>query len=426
MPLVPRPIPHTVLEALAILRQLVVLRWWLIGATGLSIVAAPSLLDFALPTMPLLAILAVTAAWNAASARRLRHSAEASDGEILSQLCFDLCAFGAVLFFSGGATNPLVSLLLPPVALAALSLPPRHVAVVAGLTIGLYTLLMIHFVPLPLADPARAARLHLSGMWLTFVVSVGLITWYVLRTTAAIRQRDAALAAAREQALRDERVLALGTLAAGAAHELGTPLATMAVLADELTADSALNAASEADLQLLREQIARCKEIITDLTRQAGEQRSEEAGRRPCDTWLRALHAEWRARNGEPSGSLRILPADGAPLVPPLVVVDPTLAQGLINLLDNARRAGPPVEVRAEWSAQRLLIAVRDHGPGFSADILQRAGREPLGSRAQGSGIGLWLTRAAVERSGGQLHLGNHPDGGGLAQIDLPLAKIQA
>jgi two-component system sensor histidine kinase RegB len=407
-------------ETLAGMRRLMAVRWWVLAGAGVAVLGIPALLDIALPTLPMLLVLALALAWNALGWRRLRPATAATPGELFSQICLDLAVLGALLFFSGGATNPMVSLLLPPVAVAALTLPARLAAGIAALAVAAYSLLMVSFVPLPFDDPARAARLHLIGMWLTFVVSVALIGWFVLRMTATIRSRDAELARAREQALRDERVLALGTLAAGAAHELGTPLATMAVLAGELEHDAQVGAEARADLALLREQIAHCKHIITGLSERAGAQRAECAERMRCDDWLDAVHAGWRALRGEVPSTLEIVGAGEAPTV----VVEPTLEQGIVNLLDNAARAGGPVEARVDWDRRQLLIEISDCGPGFPAEVLARAGQAPFPAHAAGSGIGLLLTRAAIERLGGSLVLGNRPQGGGLARVELPLARI--
>jgi two-component system sensor histidine kinase RegB len=407
-------------ETLAGMLRLMAVRWWVLAGAALAVLAAPAVLGITLPTLPMLAVVLVALAWNGLSLRRLRPAMTAGAGELFTQLCFDLVVLGTLLFFSGGATNPLVSLLLPPVAVAALTLPPRLVAGIAALAVAAYSLLMVSFVPLPFDDPARAARLHLIGMWLTFVVSVVLIGWFILRMTATIRARDAELAHAREQALRDERVLALGTLAAGAAHELGTPLATMAVLAGELEHDAQVGADARADLKLLREQIAHCKRIITGLSERAGAQRAECAERMRCDDWLEAVHAGWRALRGEVASTLQKVGAGDAPVI----VVEPTLEQGIVNLLDNAARAGGPVEIRLDWGGGRLTIEVADHGPGFSAEALARAGQSPFPAHAAGSGIGLLLTRAAIERLGGRLELSNKPQGGGLARVELPLARI--
>jgi two-component system, sensor histidine kinase RegB len=418
-PLMP-DLPADGAETLASMRRLVAVRWWVLAGAALAVLGVPTLLAITLPTLPMLAVIFVALAWNAVSLRRLRPATAAGAGELFTQLCLDLVVFGALLFFSGGATNPLVSLLLPPVAVAALTLPARLVAGIAALAVAAYSLLMVSFVPLPFDDPARAARLHLIGMWLTFVVSVALIAWFILRMTATIRQRDAELAHAREQALRDERVLALGTLAAGAAHELGTPLATMAVLAGELEHDAQVGADARADLNLLREQIAHCKRIITGLSERAGARRAECAERMRCDDWLEAVHAGWQALRGESQSALEMVGTGEAPLV----IIEPTLEQGIVNLLDNAARAGGPVEVRVDWDSTHLLIDIGDHGPGFSPEALARAGETPFPAHPAGSGIGLLLTRAAIERLGGLLQLRNRPQGGGLARVELPLARI--
>jgi len=416
-------------ETLTSLKRLATVRWWVLAVATLAVLGVPVLLDITLPTLPMLAVIVVALIWNASSVTRLRAATTATPGELFTQLCLDLAVFGALLFFGGGATNPLVSLLLPPVAVAALTLPARLVAGIALLATVTYSLLMVSFVPLPFDDPARAARLHLIGMWLTFVVSVALIGWFILRMTATIRSRDAELAHAREQALRDERVLALGTLAAGAAHELGTPLATMAVLAGELEHDAEVGSDARADLSLLREQIAHCKRIITGLSERAGAQRAECAERMRCDDWMEAVHAGWLAlRNDVQStleivGTPRVLPAGRAGATP-IVAVEPTLEQGIINLLDNAARAGGPVDVRVDWDSHYLKMEIGDHGPGFSVAVLERAGHEPFPSHAAGSGIGLLLTRAAIERQGGRLVLGNRAAGGGLVRVELPLARI--
>jgi two-component system sensor histidine kinase RegB len=407
-------------ETLSSLRRLVSVRWWVLAAAAATLLAVPPLLDIALPLAPMLAAIGLALVWNAASARRARQATDVVAGELFTQLSFDLVLFAVLLFFSGGATNPLISLLLPPVAVAALTLPARLVAAIAALAVAAYSLLMVSFVPLALDDPARAARLHLIGMWATFVVSVALIGWFILRMTETIRHRDAALAAAREQALRDERVLALGTLAAGAAHELGTPLATMAVLAGELAHDRRLDADARADIELLAEQVGHCKRIISGLAERAGAQRAEDAQRMRCDAWLESVHAGWLALRGDGGGRLEFAGTGATPTV----VVEPTLEQGIVNLLNNAARAGGPVLMRAGWDAARVFIEVRDGGPGFSADVLRAGGSAPFPAHDHGSGIGLLLTRAAIERLGGRLLLSNPSGGGGLARIELPLARI--
>ncbi len=404
-------------DQLANLRRLVASRWIVLAAMAVLAAGAPVLLAIPLPQAPLFAVLAIAAAFNALTDWRLRRAAHASSGELLSQLLFDIAALAALMFFSGGATNPLISLLLPPLAVAALALPVPCVVAAGAIAVAAYSLLLVVYVPLPMPDAARATQLHLVGMWLTFAVSAAMIAWFVLRLTRLIRERDAELAAAREQALRDERVLAMGTLAAGAAHELGTPLATMSLLAGELAADASLPAAVHADVNLLRQQIAVCKEIITGLARRAGAERLDSPPLQAADRWLDNLRQHWHAIRPQAASRL-IVGADGPA---PQLVADPRLEQAVLNLLNNAANATPqPLDIRLAWGSDDLCIDIRDRGPGFPPAVLANAGQRGLPAHAGGSGVGLLLTRTAIEQLGGKLSLSNPDEGGALARIELP------
>ncbi len=404
-------------DHLANLHRLVSSRWIVLSAMTLLVAAAPGLLGIPLPSAPLLGIIGITAAFNGVIRWRLREARAANAYELFSQLLIDLIALSALIFFSGGATNPLVSLLLPPVAIAALTLPTRCVVAIGGLAIAAYSLLMIYYVPLPLADASRATRLHLIGMWLTFVVSAAMIAWFVVRMTQMIRQRDAELAEAREQALRDERVMAMGTLAAGAAHELGTPLATMALLAGELGNEPGLSETQREDIALLRQQIGVCKQIITGLSRRAGAERLDNTLRTPLDQWVEGIRQHWHAVR--PTAASRIIIGSDGP--PPEIITDPRLEQALLNLLNNAANATTQaVEIRLGWCSLNITIDIRDHGPGFPSDVLIHAGLRSLPAHPKGSGVGLMLTRSAIEQLGGRLILDNPDDGGALARIELP------
>jgi two-component system sensor histidine kinase RegB len=402
----------------ATLRRLIQLRWWLLAGGTAALFAVPAWLDIPLPLAPLLAALALLAAFNAHAARRLSSGETLTGKALVVQVGVDLVVLGVLLFLTGGGANPLVSLLLLPVAAAALILPAVQAAAVAAAAVTVYSFLAVWFVPLQVGDPGRATSLHLAGMWLTFVVSVALIAWLIVRMTASIRSRDAALADAREQALRDERVVALGALAAGAAHELGTPLATIAVIAEELEADAALPAAVREDLALLRAQVANCKSIVTRLADRAGAARLEGARAVAADEWVREAVKRWQATRPRASCALRV--AGVAPA--PHIAVDETLEQALANLLNNAATAGgESVELRLDWNGGALTAEVADRGPGFPAPVLAQAGRGPLVSTTGGAGIGLLLAYAAISRLGGRLLLENR--GGAVARIELPLGS---
>ena len=407
-------------DQLANLRRLLSARWAALGLMAVMVMLVPPWLEIPLPRLPLTAILSIAAILNGVARWRLRHADSASPGELFMQLLIDIATLGALVFFSGGATNPLVSLLLPPVAIAALTLPVRHVVAIGAAAIAMYSVLMLYYIPLPLNDGSRATRLHLLGMWLTFAVSAAMIAWFVVRMTRLIRERDAELAAAREQALRDERVMAIGTLAAGAAHELGTPLGTMALLAGDLAADPQLPAALQPDIALLRQQIGICKEIITGLSRRAGAERLENTVTEAVDHWLDKLRQRWHATRPQAASHLEIL---GGPPAPELIA-DPRLEQAVLNLLNNAASASTAaLEIRLAWTAETIVIDIHDHGPGFPPDVLRQGGQSVFPAHEQGSGIGLMLTRSAIEQVGGRLTLSNPPEGGALARLELTPRK---
>lgn len=412
-------------DHLANLRRLVASRWVVLAVLIQLILLAPGLLEIPVPQVPLLGIVAVAGLFNAFAQWRVSTAHSAQAVELFSQLLFDICALSAVVFFSGGAANPLVSLLLPPVAIAALTLPARLAGAICAAAIAAYSLLMLYYLPLPMADATRATRVHLIGMWLIFVLSAAMIGWLIVRMTRQVRERDAALAAAREQALRDERVMAMGSLAAGAAHELGTPLATMALLAGELANDASLNGAVREDIALLRQQIGVCKQIITGLSRRAGAERLENVVTQNAQSWLDNLRQHWHAARPQ-AGSRLMVDGQGHP---PNLPADPRLEQAVLNLLNNAANAcgpagqtatSPPLEIHFDWNDQSIHITIRDHGPGFPPTVLAQGGQTAFPAHELGSGVGLMLTRSAIEQLGGRLLLSNPDDGGALARIELP------
>jgi two-component system sensor histidine kinase RegB len=405
------------------LRRLLLMRWFAVAGQLVLIIAARPLLDIELPLAPMLAIVLLLAGFNLATRLRLARGGAVADGELFAQLCVDITALTLLLFFSGGAANPLVSLYLPSIAIAAVVLPGRFAWGVALLSIAAYSLLVFVNIPLPVPDAERATRLHLAGMWLIFVASAALIAWFVARMAAAIRSRDLELAAAREEALRNERVIALGSLAAGAAHELGTPLATMAILAGELGRNADLPADTREDLALLREQVEHCKGIITGLAARAGQTRAEGGAALALDRWLEQVVARWRQLR--PHAEAKVSLQGTAPA--PRVVGEATLEQALLNLFNNSADAGDgQIEIEAGWDAERLRLEVRDRGPGFNEKVLLAAGRAFVTTREEGTGIGLFLAHAAVERLGGRIVLANRDGGGAVTRVELPLEKIRA
>lgn len=405
------------------LQPLLALRVVAFGILLFVIVATDLAIDAPLPLAPLAAVILAVAGltlwgWRAARERVI------TGRTLLVQLLADVCALAVLVWLTGGASNPFVSLLLLPVTVAAAALSTGATWVVTGAAVAAYTALML----LPDGGHAHPGdtrfTLHLWGMWLGFVVSAGLVACFVARIGATLRARERALADARARALEADRALALGTLAAGTAHELGTPLATIAVLATELAEESA-DADQRRRLAILREQVERCKQTLARMTANAGQAQADTGRRVALDEFLEEVIAE--CRRLRPDVQLRVdRHADGP--APP-VVADRTLVQAVVNVLANAADASPEhVELHARWNAERLRIDVRDRGPGLAPALRGHAGEPFVTTKApgRGLGLGLYLARAALARIGGSLELRDAPDRGVFAHIELPLAPLAA
>jgi two-component system sensor histidine kinase RegB len=402
---------------------MLVLRSLMIGALLLAGGLAILWLKLPLPLPPLLAVVGLLTLVNLGTWWRLRQPWPVADGEFFAQLLVDVFAVTVLLYYAGGSTNPLVSFYLVPLVIAAITLPALYTWSMAVLTAACYTLLMFNYYPLMPSDGNfnTAVYLHLTGMWLTFVLSAFLIAFFVVRMANAVKERDHALAAAREETLRNERIVALGTLAAGAAHELGTPLATMAVVTTELQQDYAGEPALVEDLRLLRQQVDNCKQILSNMLAAAGQGRAEDAAAQPLDIYFADLLEKWQlvrpgvAVKAEWQGNL---PA-------PRIIADQTLTQALINLLNNAADASPrSVEILGRWQNNELLLEILDLGPGLAPEVLQRAGQPFFTTKGHGFGIGLFLANATVERFGGKVVLLNREGGGAVTRVSLPLTKL--
>ncbi len=402
--------------------------------------------------LPMAAIVAVLALLNILTGWRLRRAWPLTNLEVFGQLCVDVLALGALLYFSGGPANPFVSLFLLPLTITAAILPATYVWVMAGLTLACYTLLLFLNVPLPpqrvelplLADLAQAVTspgsghvhalpafqdtrfaLHILGMWLNFFVSAAIIAFFLARIAATLRARDRELAAAREKVLRNEQILALGTLAAGAAHQLSTPLSTIAVVVRELELEHPDELPLQASLGVLRHQVDSCKKLLSQLLNAAGRPRGEGDSARGLNEILQDLVDKWRLLR--PRTVLTANWGGEAPV--PRIRADPSLEQALLNLLDNAADASPSaVEMSARWDAQGCVIEILDRGPGLAAGTVQELGQPFFTTKREqgGVGIGLFLTNATLERCGGNVELFDRSGGGACTRITLPLGPLKA
>ena len=384
----------------------------------LALALARFWLGIELAMVPLLAILFALAAFNLWTWQHMRHAHPAGERELYVQLLADIVALSALLYFSGGATNPFVSFYLPALAVAAAMLPWRYALSLAVLSIAAYSLLTDFFVPIHLNDPARAISYHLAGMWANFAVSAALITWFVAGLSRTVRQRDRQLATAREQYLESERLVALGIQAANAAHEIGTPLSTVTIIVGDLQRESARSASLQAyrqEFATIEAQIALCKTALDRL----GTQNSGAPDERLLvSIWLPQFVQEWRLRY--PAARIDLsLATEQDQLVPSIPV-----AQILTTLLDNAMRAvaaiDAPIRIVLQSDPRQVLIQVLDSGPGIASDLLPSLGYRRVENPANGRGIGLLLAFATARQIGASIDLSPNLPRGVRATISIP------
>ena len=379
-----------------------------------------------LPLPAMLLVVSLEVAFNALTWWRVSRQRPESNLELFGQLWVDLGSLSALLFLSGGTTNPFVSLYLPSLAIAAAVLPWHLMLWLAAFAVACYAVLGFDSVPLNLDNPANLFDYYRAGMWVNFTVSVGLIAWFVARMSRALRQRDAALGDAQQRLLRDERAVALGVQAATVAHEIGTPLSTIAMLSEELR-DAARTdrglAPYAADLDLLEQQMTLCTSALARLRSRA----SAPASRQPVGEWLESFAQQWRLRH--PHVKFEQL---GTP--PAELNLDDTVAvsQILTILLDNAARASSDhVTLTATLSlpGDRIQFEVCDAGPGIPASLRGSLGTMPVDSTQGGHGVGLYLAFSAAARLGGSIELTDAREArprGTRAVLRLPVAGRQS
>ncbi len=406
------------------LNRLVALRWFVISGCAALLLLANAGIELVNHSTAAWLILLNYALINAGLKWWLSRRQGIHEWLFLANLALDLVLIWLFLRFSGGSANPFTLLFLLPVIVAAATLRPAAIWLLTGLSIAAYTLLL-WLTPEHHNHTAMQSSfsLHLLGMWLGLVFSAGLVAYFVTGMGRALRNSEAQLARAREQALRDERVIALGAMAAGAAHELGTPLASMNLLVDELQSTANADQAAQAQLQLLKAQIQRCKKVLSGLSAHGHELHAEAGQAMTARQLLDAVLQRWRQQR--PDASVKLQWQGDIPEA--RLLADETLFQSLCSLLNNAADASSEtIELSARLQDDVLWLDIQDHGPGISQSIAGRIGREPVTGKSaqQGLGIGLLLASSVIERLGGEVTHRSAAAGGTVASVSLPLNQL--
>jgi two-component system sensor histidine kinase RegB len=400
------------------------LRWFAIIGQTIAVVVVYYGLDFELPIWPCLAVIVLAIWLNVMLRVRFTASQRIEPDRAAWLLAFDTAELAALLFLTGGLQNPFAFLFLAPVLLSATALPPRLTLILGGFAVLCATILLFVHYPLPWEneDPLDLPWIYMLGVWLSILLSILFIGLYSWQITEEGRQLAEALAATELVLEREQHLSQLDGLAAAAAHELGTPLSTIAVIAKELERAIPPDSPHAEDVRLLREQSQRCRNILAKLTELS-------AGGEPFDRMpLTALIEEVVAphRNFGIAIDVAVPPQ----IAPPVGARNPAILYGLGNLLENAVDfAQKRVEVVADWSTEDVAVVISDDGPGFAPEIMDRIGEPYVRSSKRrrmnadgettGLGLGFFIAKTLLERSGATLNFENRsfPDRGAVVRI---------
>lgn len=407
------------------MRQLIQLRWIAVAGQTLTILLAHIVLRVPLELLPMLGLTVCLAVANLLATMALARQ-RVLNSEIMLALLLDMTALTLQLHFSGGASNPFIALYLLQVVLGAILLPQLWAVVLGGLAALSYALLSVWYMPLVLPSPTPGAEADLLaiGRWIAFVMVASLLVFFIARISRNLRARDAYLADLRQHAIAEEGIVRMGLFASGAAHELGTPLGTMAVILADWRRMPAVAQDPEllAEVEEMRAEIQRCKTIVSDILHSAGQPRGEPMESAYAQVYLDEAVASWRMTHPDAKLDYRCERLDTA-----MIAVNPALRQAIWSLLDNAAEASPSGQALVASAGEGMLvIAVHDRGPGFAPATLRHVGKLYQSTKGAGHGLGLFLAANLARRLGGRLEANNRSSGGAEVRLVLPLARQEA
>jgi len=398
------------------------LRWSSIAGQIATILGVFWLLHIPVPLVPLGLVVGIELISNVACALWFQRRPRVHEWHLALVMALDIGLLTGLLYFTGGPFNPFSFLYLVNIALAAVALHAQWtwmLVAFALLCFGLLPLLDYRELPLDALTPAEHVALHQQGTWVAFGVAAGFIVHFLWRVTGALAARERELNQARSEAAQRERLASLATMAAGAAHELATPLGTIALAAKELERELDRGGQAADDVRLIREQVARCRGILDQMGGGVGKSAEQTVE----SVSLGDLFGEVLSGvRDSPPVHLEVAPAAAATRLrlPPRAV-----AQALRSLVTNAQDASPPrqpVVVSAAIEDSALAVEVRDRGPGMPPEVLERVGEPFFTTKppGRGMGLGLFLTRAVVERLGGSLVIDSTQPEGTRARVVVP------
>jgi two-component system sensor histidine kinase RegB len=408
------------------MQQLIQLRWLAVVGQITTIAVVTLGFDIKLPLAGMLDVLACLIAFNIASQLRWHEQQVVTNGELLLALLVDVGSLTGQLYLSGGTANPFVSLYLLQVILSAVLLEGWATWLIVGVTAACVAGLALFAKPLvlPAGHEDGLLSVYLEGLLLSFILNASLLVFFITRIMSNLRTSASKLSDMRQRAAEEEHIVRMGLLASGAAHELGTPLATLAVILGDWKRMPEFSKNSELleEIGEMQTQIKRCKSIVSGILLSAGEARGESSVRTTIYTFLDGLVDEWR--HSRPVVAFEFENRIDGDLP---VVFDSALKQTICNVLDNALEASPEwLRLEALREEGSLVLEVTDGGPGFPEAMLNQFGKPYQSSKGRpGGGLGLFLVVNVARTLGGKVAARNRPEGGAAVRITLPLSAIE-
>ena len=415
------------------LRTLVLIRWVaLLGqATTLAVVYFG--LGYPIPFIPAMAVIAASGALNVVISIARPTATWVSDREAFWNLCFDLVLLAALLCLTGGLQNPFSILMLAPVVISGWALTRRSTMTLSAMAVLLVSLLALWHLPLPWPQSdTLLSPIYIAGVWLALVIAIVFIASYVSSLAKESQRMSQPLAASQLALAREQQLSALGGLAAAAAHELGTPLGTIAVVARELQRELPADSPLREDVELLHAESLRCRSILAGLA----EHPSGDAGLPYNHLPIVALVEAAAAPHKRDGVELEITagPAVDSSAPQPTVTRNAEVLHGVGTLIQNAVQfARHRVTVDLTWDEESVMLRIADDGPGFDLTVLSRLG-EPYystGSRSrrrgeeQHMGLGIFIARTLLAHHGATLEFANDPAGGAVVEIRWPRESLE-
>lgn len=419
------------------LRTLTTLRWLAVAGQTAAIFLVHFGLGFPTPLGLCLAVIAASAWLNLFVTLRFSPQRFLSDREATAYIAFDIVQLCALLALAGGLLNPFSVLIIAPVTIAASVLPVRLSTLVGALAVAGISVLSVAHLPLPWRpdEVVSLPGIYKAGVWVALSFSVIFFAAYARRIAAESSQMKSALAATQLVLAREERLAALGGLAAAAAHELGTPLATIQVTAKEMWRDLKGTDAAE-DAALLISQAERCRDILSRLS-ESGDVGDAMLDRLSIDALLHEAANPFLDQNDGPTVIFELIPEENGP-EELILRRQPELLYGLRNFIENAVEFGKSkVLLTAHWDQQTLEISIHDDGPGFPQEVLTRLGEPYVTTRGpsrrkRGMGLGFFISKTLLERTGAEIAFDNQTwrDSSGVSgawvSIKWPINSVQS